>query len=826
MLKVKNIKIEQGSIATDWTPAPEDKVNVSDMRKPASDVAGIEEVNAKQDKIGYTPADDSKVVHDNKDGTEQLNGVQVQPFNKLSDSVGGRNLLLGTSGTLKTVTDASGWNSELPMITPVVTTVDSDTTYTVRVWIEPASHDMAVQIVWADASGAYHYGNGNVVSAGTYGYSTWTSTITAGNAIKYVTIAFTKQQSTPSSVSYKEMKLEKGSVATDWCLNPLEILTQAEADVLKQMILNRIKSKTINVFPTVGEMKNNANNLLEGMKVKTLGYYQANDAGAATYYVTAKPDVNKHYEALGNTLFAELIDDHYNLAMRGAKTDGSEDISQIFNEAVKEALANDGDKTIRLPAGTFLLTNSVNLPIRNLSLTGENGTTLLTDTGTDPAIVLYGSTHWTGVRRSIENIRFREKYDKKARTKAILIGDENFIADKTSLQAAAQFEFMKCGFTNYDTGIVVGNDAYLFDIISCSCSHLNRFISTSSQGIMNSGEKIGIANCILTACSDTVFYLEDLIEIHVTNSSIDSLEGGKVLYVSDPEYAASAHLISFTDCHFEPGNITKPIFEIAGAKTHCALDIENSLFWLNKVSAESLIACGDLVNTINFNNNFIGTRREDQMTFISDNYNANITNTSLNNIAVNPVAFSQNIINNHRNKFKNASLDGVTDLISNVAYGVGNVYSIQRDNSDFSDGQRITTTNAKMSIDSDVPQGMPGRSIKIDVSGRGFFNFDFMAPVTGKGILEFAFNIKSNINLGNDLICYHLSSDGNASSSFEFPFYRTVKCDNAWEQFYSISAPYKLRGGQSFAGFRLVLNKKQLGDAVTIKIYNPYVNVI
>ena len=33
------------------------------MRKPASDVAGIEEVNAKQDKIGYTPADDSKVLH-------------------------------------------------------------------------------------------------------------------------------------------------------------------------------------------------------------------------------------------------------------------------------------------------------------------------------------------------------------------------------------------------------------------------------------------------------------------------------------------------------------------------------------------------------------------------------------------------------------------------------------------------------------------------------------------------------------------------------------------------------------------------------------------
>lgn len=38
-------------------------VHSTDMRKPASDVAGIEEVNAKQDKIAYTPAEDSKVAH-------------------------------------------------------------------------------------------------------------------------------------------------------------------------------------------------------------------------------------------------------------------------------------------------------------------------------------------------------------------------------------------------------------------------------------------------------------------------------------------------------------------------------------------------------------------------------------------------------------------------------------------------------------------------------------------------------------------------------------------------------------------------------------------
>ena len=47
------------------------------MRKPASDVAGIEEVNVKQDKIGYTPADDSKVVHDNHDNTITPTSVEI-----------------------------------------------------------------------------------------------------------------------------------------------------------------------------------------------------------------------------------------------------------------------------------------------------------------------------------------------------------------------------------------------------------------------------------------------------------------------------------------------------------------------------------------------------------------------------------------------------------------------------------------------------------------------------------------------------------------------------------------------------------------------------
>lgn len=95
-------KLEKGSVATDWCPNPEDKVNVADMRKPANDVAGIEEVNAKQDKLDYTPANAANVVDRNPD-----TGVVSEPvdFTKLTVN-GGKSV--ATSDDLKSL-EASAW---------------------------------------------------------------------------------------------------------------------------------------------------------------------------------------------------------------------------------------------------------------------------------------------------------------------------------------------------------------------------------------------------------------------------------------------------------------------------------------------------------------------------------------------------------------------------------------------------------------------------------------------------------------------------------------------------------------------------------------------
>ncbi|MCT3552399.1 phage baseplate upper protein [Lentilactobacillus buchneri] len=55
------------------TPDLADYVKVTDMNNA---------LNAKQDKIGYTPADDSNVVHDNHDGRISANGASILPANE------------------------------------------------------------------------------------------------------------------------------------------------------------------------------------------------------------------------------------------------------------------------------------------------------------------------------------------------------------------------------------------------------------------------------------------------------------------------------------------------------------------------------------------------------------------------------------------------------------------------------------------------------------------------------------------------------------------------------------------------------------------------
>ncbi|MPQ18643.1 collagen-like protein [Lactobacillus pentosus] len=156
---------------------------------------------------------------------------------QVDNSAVGTNLLLGTSKTLNIVNNAIGWNTGIPQHLANITTINSDTPYTARTHISQASYDMKIQISWKDASGVQYRASGSTVSAGTSDYSTWTGTITAGSTIQYVTLVFAASQSTASSFSYCETKLERGFQATDWSPNPSEVLTQSDYAKIKAAIV-------------------------------------------------------------------------------------------------------------------------------------------------------------------------------------------------------------------------------------------------------------------------------------------------------------------------------------------------------------------------------------------------------------------------------------------------------------------------------------------------------------------------------------------------------------------------------------------------------------
>lgn len=131
----------------------------------------------------------------------------------------GRNLLTGTSRTLQTFS-GSNWGSNNLSSNNI--SLISGKTYTARMWIQ--GYDVPTNIVMRVFSASNHqlaYETGNVIGANSSGYSTvtwtadsnWTNNVTA-------TLSFAHHQSATHSGQYKEIKLEKGSVATDWCPNP------------------------------------------------------------------------------------------------------------------------------------------------------------------------------------------------------------------------------------------------------------------------------------------------------------------------------------------------------------------------------------------------------------------------------------------------------------------------------------------------------------------------------------------------------------------------------------------------------------------------------
>ena len=132
----------------------------------------------------------------------------------------------------------------------------------------------------------------------------------------------------------------------------------AEDGTLQELIATYINSKTLWCFDNVEDMKNGTN-LIAGSYAKTLGYYNINDGGGATYIILDNLVANSmNIIELDNGLFAKLVENSYYIEAKkyGAHCDAAADDTTILQNVINYAKENEREILIE---GYSYVSNSI-----------------------------------------------------------------------------------------------------------------------------------------------------------------------------------------------------------------------------------------------------------------------------------------------------------------------------------------------------------------------------------------------------------------------------------------------------------------------------------
>ncbi|WKF77684.1 hypothetical protein QYC20_17270 (plasmid) [Lactiplantibacillus pentosus] len=222
-------------------------VHTADMRKPASDVAGIDEVSKLQTQVDNstvgtnllinteTETGDMWLTPGNNLSAEKLNGCNVET--QIGDWKSARYLFddLKKRNVINTTDDFIF--SAMLRVDPTL----KDNPATINFFSTATDKDNTIVGYIKDYADGYWHRVSTVFK--------FLTTQTADTAFNQ-SIRFELGNSNGATVYWTQRKLEKGSVATDWCPNPSEILTKADDSKVAHL-------SGANNFDTVPTVNNN-----------------------------------------------------------------------------------------------------------------------------------------------------------------------------------------------------------------------------------------------------------------------------------------------------------------------------------------------------------------------------------------------------------------------------------------------------------------------------------------------------------------------------------------------------------------------------------------
>ena len=452
---ISKVQIEEGTKATDWTPAPEDIDSVIGTKANKTDVYSKSEVYTKaQTDSAIKVAKDSielgvKNTYETKSNVESkittaVNNVQV----------GGRNLAQGTSNIYTTAYSSfSGGTNTCPSLAKVLTdglaVGDTVTVKLIYKYTNIVATSGQTAKCWIQG-----YGSSTVWNGGTFNSSAQKVLSGSGEHTFLYSFKITPEHLKNSSwvtsirhdyvqsgsVQWKMFKVEKGNKATDWTPAPEDVQGMIDSKANTTDVYKKSETYTKAQTDSAIQVAKDSINLgvSQTYETKTNVTSKVNTAKTEAVNISKSYADTKKTEAINsaNATTTEKLKSYsttaqMNSAIQVAKDSITNTVSSTYAKkadvestyATKSSLtqtANNITASFKATGGYNLIANS----------TGYNGTNLWSSTGATMGTAIYnhigGATnkymYLDNGTKTTESFAFSKRFKLKANTKYTLSG--------------------------------------------------------------------------------------------------------------------------------------------------------------------------------------------------------------------------------------------------------------------------------------------------------------------------------------------------------------------------------------------------------------------